>query len=347
MEKNLLKELTAELKISKKVNNSALKRRITGITLAAVFSFATFGLAACFSNGNTDNNGDTNGNTNDNTNTTSKYSQLLTNILNDSEINSLIDRAKADTAFYATAYFDPHPYAFLEKQGEDVARVKSGDLDCQTVSYIDPDEPNNLYMLTYVEVETGIQHPTLDLNYYSEYILKYTLTDKEVADYQMLHGKGGESYVQAVFMNNEISENKTATIISHTYTTVNAHNKLKASFSEQESVTGSDYIGTGKVDCILKDYDVNTQTFNVVVYERVDSYTSMTDVVKIGTLPLKDGQSNLAIENNTFYAPCVKGQYRINNSALDEYQQNIKTVTLYNSQSIQMSRLYNLLSKNT
>lgn len=276
----------------------------------------------------------------DNTDESGKYSQLVMNILNDREINSLIDRAKQDTSFYASAYFDPHPYAFLEKQGEDVARVKSGELDCQTVSYVDPDEPNNLYMMIYVEKSDD----RLSSNYYSEYILKYTLTDKEMADYKMLHGRSNNYYIQAVFMNNEIAENKTATILSHTYITSYAHTHLRESFALQTAVTDNDYIGTSRVDCILKDYDLDTQTFNVVVYERIDYYTCMTDTVKIGNLPIIRGLSKLNINNEVFTAPSVKGQYLINEDKLDEYQQNIKTVTLYNANITELWR--NVYCKN-
>ncbi|MGN0812954.1 MAG: hypothetical protein ACI4MQ_05575 [Candidatus Coproplasma sp.] len=290
----------------------------------AVFSFTACNKSGSDGNGNssTGNNGES-----------SQYSQLVMNILNDRELNSLIDRAKEDTSLYSSAYFDPHPYAFLEKQGEPVERVKSGELSCSTTSYVDPDEPNSLYMMIYVENDDD----RATVNYYSEYILKYTLTDKEMADYKMLHG-GYQAYIQAVFMNNEIAENKTATIISHTYTTTYAHSHLKESFAEQKSVTGSEYIGTDRVDCILKDYDLDTQTFNVVVYERVDYYTSMTDTVKMGTLPLGRGLSRLGVNNNVFCGPFEKGQYKINNSKLDEYQQNIKTVTLYNSQNVDLWR---------
>ncbi|MGN0805838.1 MAG: hypothetical protein ACI4MC_02260, partial [Candidatus Coproplasma sp.] len=82
----------------------------------------------------------------------------------------------------------------------------------------------------------------------------------------------------------------------------------------------------------------DAQTFNVVVYERVDYYTNMTDTVKIGTLPLGKGFSRLDINNDVFTGPCIKGQYGFNASALDEYQQNIKTVTLYNANNTELWR---------
>ena len=136
-----------------------------------------------------------------------KYSDLLQSILSNSHYNSLIAQAEAGNFdIYERGEFKPHPYAFLEKEGFDVDAIKAGDLDCHTLSYVLDEEPNNLYMRTQVNDGAVV----------TSYLLKYELTDQERYDYNFTHDDPNSAinyYVQAVFMNNEISKMKTPTVI--------------------------------------------------------------------------------------------------------------------------------------
>ena len=111
----------------------------------------------------------------------SEYSVLLQNVMSDAEYNDLIARAQKDNKFYSSAEFDAHPYAFLEKEGFDIAKIKNGSIPCHTMTYVLDEEPNNLYIYTRVEKTDA----------YYLYLLRYTLTEKEMDDYNMLNYTGG------------------------------------------------------------------------------------------------------------------------------------------------------------
>lgn len=174
----------------------------------------------------------------------SEYSQILQNVLNSSNYNTLISNAEASSHYYESAVFDPHPYAFLEDNGHDVVAIKVGTLDCYTCSYILDDEPNNLY------INTRVENPG---EYYTNYLLTYTLTDKEISDYKLTHNKPTSSvefYVQAVFMNDEISKQKTPIKIEKANITVDAFDKIKQEMCDLEltSTYGADIIFTNWVN---------------------------------------------------------------------------------------------------
>ena len=89
---------------------------------------------------------DDDNNSNQSQETEGKYSTFLQNVLNNAEYNALIEKPKTDVTFVKSAYFDPHPYAFLEQQGHNVQAIKNGTNECYTLSYVLDEEPNYLYM---------------------------------------------------------------------------------------------------------------------------------------------------------------------------------------------------------
>ncbi len=136
-----------------------------------------------------------------------KYSEMLMNVVNDPEIQTLITNAQQNEELFDSAVFDPHPYAFLEDEGYDVNAIKNGETECYTMSYVLDEEPNNLYIATRLLVND---------DYYATYLLKYKLSDKEMSDYRSMHGRYDVDYsykIYATFLNNEISETKEATIV--------------------------------------------------------------------------------------------------------------------------------------
>lgn len=133
---------------------------------------------------------------------TSKHSKLLQDVINDPEYKSLISQGKSYERFFDTAYFDPHPYGFLEDQGYDIDSIKNGKTECYTISYKLDAEPNNLYIYTRVKE---------DATYCTTYVIKYSLTELEMSDYRLMHNNLTDLtyYVQCVFMNDAISRTKT------------------------------------------------------------------------------------------------------------------------------------------
>ncbi len=126
-----------------------------------------------------------------------EYSRILQGILENDYYNLLLSQEKFDGP-----EFRAHPYAFYEAEGYDVSAIRNGDVYVRTYSFVKETEPNNLYIATYVENSEG--------NYYTQYVLRYVLTDKEMEDYDMLYANG---YIQARFMNNEIAKQKDVEVL--------------------------------------------------------------------------------------------------------------------------------------
>ena len=266
----------------------------------------------------------------------SNYSKLVQNILKSDYYNGLI--AQYQGAIRDTSpLFDPHPYAFLERQGHDVDAVKRGDLECRTYSYIKETEPTNLYMITYVENAGATP-------YYTEYMLKYNLSEQEAEDYDYLYGSSSSIALQSVFLNDEISKTKTPTIVSKTNMSVDAHKGMLEHVKQNDKVT-NETIGTNLVDIMLKDYSVENQTFSIYVYERYYSTNNAKTKTKIGVLPCKVGLTNIKESDGVYMRPL--NDYRI--VSLDDYKNSVNNITLYAIQNmyLDINRVYDIKNLNT
>ncbi len=253
--------------------------------------------------------------------TTAKYSQLLQNILDSDYCNTLITQV---WTWGDKGYFDPHPYGFLEKEGYNINLIKSNNLLCNTYAYVLDKEPNNLYMA--VSVETKSTQP-----YFTEYLLKYTLTDKEMSDYDMLHS---EEIIQAMFMNDEISKNKEVEIINKAKCTVEAHEgiktTLKSIYQEPECLNGNDVYGI-----LFKEYNLSEKRFYAYIYS--SHYSSflqrkMKSKQAIALIPMFAGSTKIEITTDgAFNAPCHRSQFGFHKDDRITFQE---TITCYNTQDI-------------
>lgn len=217
-----------------------------------------------------------------------KYSELLQYVLTNEKYQNIIANYRAGALDLQSAQFDPHPYAFLEDEGFDVEAIKKGDLFCGTRAFVKEDEPNNLYILT--RVETKAANP-----YFTEYMLKYELTEKEMQDYDMLHSK---KYLQAVFMNDAVSELKDPVIVSETRCTVEAHNGLTKSLKGQPHIEDVLLHG-GSVSTIgLKSVDVENNKFEVYVFGSSGQGETMKTNLHITTVPLMSLTYKITLDEN-------------------------------------------------
>jgi len=181
-------------------------------------------------------------------------SALLYDLLTDDYYNYLINLVKTNR-LSSKSYIAPHPFAFLEEQGHDVNRVRSGALDCTTHTFTKDEEPNKLYMAVYVEN---------DGEYYTEYLLRYTLTEKEMSDYKMLFDK---RTIQAAFINDQISKSKTPEILSEINLKKYCHDNYlsndKFAYMIHNTLTTDRSVS---YDLILKDYDIDNDTFSIMMF---------------------------------------------------------------------------------
>lgn len=184
--------------------------------LAVVGALLVGGLIGCTNNTINNPNDPTIGGTesSEGTEETGKYSNLLMSVINDEYYNSLMSSTKVED-YYIPA-FDAHPYAFLEDQGIDVNKILDGTYKAETMTFVYDDEPNNLYINTRVLV---------DDSYWHSFLITYALTDKEMADYKLVHGDKTEySYSWlAFFINDKISETKQPTKVLSTQYTKKTH----------------------------------------------------------------------------------------------------------------------------
>ncbi len=282
---NLLVRLCKRIKAM--FNNSKVVRRVATLAIASALSLTVmFGCAP--------NNTVKPGPGTDPTEPTTKYSAILEDVLDDEYYNSLIDNAKEDFELYDSASFDPHPYAFLKKEGHDIDAVKSGELECRTVSYVLENEPNNLYMMTYVENKSSDP-------YYTEYTLKYTLSEQEMKDYKFLHKDGSDYYIQAVFMNDAISKNKRETIVSETKMNVKAHKEMCENLASLTPIR--ELVKTNNIDIILMEFNKSNETFTFCFRSNVYSTTNMMASKNFVIANCSEGASTMKVNNNIFYGP--------------------------------------------
>lgn len=243
------------------------------------------------------------------------YSGLLKSVLNDNYYNGLIAQVEQDHSVFNTPLFDPHPYTFLQEQGHDVAKIKSGALKCTTETYIKNQEPNNLYMITYVENQGSFP-------YYTEYLLKASLTDAEMADYKMLNEK---DYIQSLFINDQIAKSKNLQIVSECNMSVEAHTGLQGNLTVNTNILNALSIDKYNVDFILQGFSEKTQTFDILLFEN-----TTTEKSKIGNLKLSRGTQKLKIENNIFKAPYTFGNYTVFSDELTTFTDNTERTSIYN-----------------
>lgn len=240
-------------------------------------------------------------------------SQLLKDLLTDEYYNYLINLVKTNK-LSSMSYVGPHPFAFLEDQGHDVNRVRSGALSCTTHTFTKDEEPNKLYMAVYVEN---------DGEYYTEYLLRYTLTEKEMSDYEMLFEKGT---LQARFINNEVSKKKTPEILLETYMSKTSHDGLQNDDNFNGWVEKNIDSNNHSHGFLLKDFDIENHTFTILLFSKQESEnTRLNDDCKITELIIGDRMGDsLYLNNNILTSP-----FRFNYNCYELNNPEISNITSY------------------
>ncbi len=207
-----------------------------------------------------------------------QYSTLLQNLLNNEYYTYLLQDFYSEKLSSFSGYFKPHPYAFLQEEGFDTTAIKQGSVYCKTISFIKKKEPNNVYMATTVEDSSST---------YTQYLLKYELTDIEVRDYKMLYdmpanNEGAHYARQTAFINDQISKEKTPTIISESYISKQTYNNLYAEIKHSQYwKTLPNDSSNNSFDFILNNFDTQTNSIYVYVHTYSD-YTPYPSRTKSG-----------------------------------------------------------------
>lgn len=182
------------------------------------------------------------------------YTEALQYVLNNPEYNALIAQSKSEASTnkaqnsetWLGGKVSHNPYGFFEKQGFDVNNIKNQTLHSSTrvfTRYSEHNEPNNLYVCASAEIQAEVP-------YMIQYILKYTLTDKEMEEFKWLHAN---NYMQAMFMVDAYSRMKTPEIINECKIATRAYKGLCDSLP-QKSVTSTLLDGQGLSDIIMLNF---------------------------------------------------------------------------------------------
>ncbi len=209
-------------------------------------------------NGTSSNSGSSSSSgSNTNENKYKEYSQIFQTIMTDPYYVNLIRSAENSRDLYKSKKFAPHPYGFLEDHGYDVEAIKKGEIKCETNSIVKVEEPDNLY------IALNVADPTN--TYYNQYMLKYTLTSREMEDYRIVHGNTGTFYKQSVFMNQEISYTRDPEIICHSKINIQTMSKMIGSFELNENFNIK-YFKANRVSFIIKNINVPKASFEIFMF---------------------------------------------------------------------------------
>lgn len=302
---------------------SNLTKKLALFAVTSCIAVTAFGCSGS-ANSNANNSvsgGDYTSNHSNSTTENSKYSQILQNILSSEYYSWLLDKAKENNDLYDSAQFDPHPYAFLEDEGFDVEAIRNDEIACRTQSFVKENEPNNLYIATYVENKNG--------NYYTQYMLKYHLTDQEMQEYHKLHSSDNNKfYLEAVFLNNEISKLKDPVILASTKINITAHDKMCESFE------GGNYgFGSYFMDVILMSCSTEKQEFRICLLPKMTTLNHMYSECKYGDIYLVEDAASIKMNGDVFMSPYSHGQFDYKEGTSPD---DIKSIKMYHPQNTRL-----------
>lgn len=283
-------------KLKAKLSTPKIAQRITSLALATTILLFSVGCdeTTIPSGGTTPDSSQTQQGSTPSTNQIdiSQYSQLLQNVLTSEYYNGLIAQSKTDAVNTLKNGYCSHPFGFLEDEGYDVNAIWNGTIDCYSAGFVLKEEPNNLYIQTRVETKTATP-------YYTEYVLRYTLTDEEMEDYKMIHSGG---YIQAAFMNDAISQTRTPEVLSEVKCTVEAHKNLNETFSKMNEIKG--ILNNKSLSTMsMVDFDEEAGTFKVLITGK-DQSSLMHKNGYINVATIVNGSKIVASNNDgAFYKP--------------------------------------------
>ncbi len=317
------------------------KKRIISTLLACGIALSGIGMSACENPLNPNDPGTEITNPD---NKYSKYSQILQNVLTDQYYKNLIitDRfASKDYGnknSYAHPKFKAIPYGFLEDEGYDAEKIK--------------DRGNNIYVHSnmytigndlFIELTVETKAST---NYYTQYIVKYNLTNQELKELNALfvnvrsdrHKDCKVTNYQAPFFVQELSYHKNAELISKmhiTYDGILGVNNYFDRYDFNSSTNNVTYINR-----VIGDYDVTDHTFQT--HKFIDGYHKTQDVKTKGilsTLTLQTGGTCCSNINSLTVFTEKDQTFHLFNENKQKYEKSSVDITLYSCENANFEEL--------
>ena len=249
----------------------------------------------------------------DNPDPTEQYSDILRAVLNDPYYDEVIEEYhNAEEGTERVNKIFAIPYGYLESIGVDTTPIKNDEVEAYATTYIKDDEPNYLYV--YARVENNDSTP-----YYTCYNLKYSISDQNKEEYEMLH-KG--RYIQAPFFVQELSNQETpveAKVASLTKARYESYlREFKRDPIIQEAL-GED------IDFTLLDFSVEYQAFDVQMMTNPDSIIDKGEIRSVQLIP-NIGSPMYTVGNNVLDYPLA---WTCTSEELEKFQNNATNVTYY------------------
>ena len=334
-------------KLSESFNNikEETKKRFIASILTGGIAISSLGMTGCTScntdpnntnppiinpgdNGPTINPGDNNGGNNSNTQTPdySKYSQILQNVLTDKYYKNLIndDMSYSFKRAFNHPSYQPIPYGFLEDEGFDINKFKNKNLSCTSELY---SINNDLY----IEVKAENESST---NYLTNYVLKYSLTDKELGELKKLFTSvdfylGEATYYQASFFVQELSYLKDPEIISTAYLTKFANISAREHFDAKKYLSKSHiciYLGS----TYKENSNVAFHTYQIrpIIYS--PEMSSKIATIVLGT----NGYGRIAVDGKYIHNTELKSSGILTDENKISFENSVKNITAYTTSSL-------------
>lgn len=235
------------IKLGEKFKNikEDTKKRIMATIMAGGIALSGLGMAGCNNLLNPDDPGTEITNPD---NKYAKYSQILQNVLTDKYYTNIsyIEDSDTDVGTKRWSYNNPKclaiPYGFLEDEGFDIDKIKEKELDSKSWIYL---IDNDLYVELLAEVKSNTTFTTGETSYYTNYLLKYNLTNQETKElkslFKSLHSYRKTAYSQGPLFVQELSYLKKPEVLANTKITPNS---LKAFEEECDEMQYAGYSHT-------------------------------------------------------------------------------------------------------
>ena len=291
-----------------------MKKKLLAVLIALISVITlAFALPACNvssdGRGSANNGANPGGNNNDET---TEFSDILSNIL--TEENRDLWQKVYDNGFRISNDVKPIPYKFLRNHGHNVSAYLDGTLDVFASSYIYDNDKNHIYVSVKAENVSYSQYG----NYYTNYVLKYPLTNQEYEEYTYLC-KGG--YVQGLFYIQELDNQKTPEIVNKINVQKETYNKMIKQYTKSNNINFKKYFS---IDMDI--YTFNTDEIEISIRNGSSSNMFSNNIGFITLLPNPTSAGVESYDNNVMK---LGNAAKVNYKNLEEYQSSLQNITSF------------------
>ena len=295
-----------------------MKKKLLAVLIALISVITlAFALPAC--NVSSDGRGSANNGANpgvnnddDNENIIDKLSDITKTIETDSYYRGL-GQKNTNNNYIITQDVMPIPYKFLRNHGHNVDAYLDGTLDVFASSYIYDNDKNHIYVSVKAENVSSSQYG----NYYTNYVLKYPLTNQEYEDYITL---SKSACIQSLFFIQELDNQKTPEMLSKVNIAKTTYEYMIKSYAK--SVLNPNKYNSIEID--ITNLNENMISVSLRGASLKNSYTTAIGFADLETIP--DYTRVYKYDNDAYY---IVDAYQVNVLKRDEYKNSLQNITSF------------------